>query len=744
LIGRHQNRIDWCPAHTVDCDFVEPFSLHECDRINTVLVIDKIDENRPIPTNFGAFASAIRRPRKTGKPRVKMRDLLACILGGLLALSLMAAAQAASVPVATAVLGQSTPRVDLAPSIWLLEDPSGNLTIDDIRAPEQQARFRAWPAQQGDVNQGFSASAWWIRVRLQRDPQSRPGWILNVPYAYNKLIDYYAPAMPPVLTGHARPVESRPLFSRHFAFIANVDEQPQDYYFRVASSFGLSFPLTAWQPSAYARHTLHGHVLEALYHGALLTLVMNALFIALVSRDMRFGFYALYGIGLNLVMFAGNGWGRVLLWTSGHEFDEIAGSFFSSLTMAALLLLVRQVLRTDAGPRGLTDRVLFWGAVLAILMGAMMLAIMGDDGWIRGAQQVFIGVALVLSTLITAALWAMRRTRLPGKIFFFASWSMIIVGVVVASVRLFGLLPTNALTSYAVQIATALEMLLLSLSLASLLRHERRERLHSQSQMIDVLKNQEQRLERAVRDRTQALNTAIQSERRTLAEYLRFAALVSHEFRNGLNIISGESDMLRRQAHPDAVMQRTQIIRQQVARLAHLTDTWLKSDQLLNSQIPPRIEAVDCRSWLPATLDQHPQYRETHTVEWQIKTCAETLWADPQLLEIALLNLLSNACKYAPEGSLIQVSTVAKRTESGLAMVGLCVADQGSGISADLHEKIFDRYFRVNPEGGPSGIGLGLSFVRHIAEQHEGDVEVVSAPGQGARFTIWFPDRRKP
>lgn len=669
-----------------------------------------------------------------------MRDLLACILGGLLALSLMAAAQAASVPVATAVLDQSTPRVDLAPSIWLLEDPGGQLTIDDIRAPEQQARFRAWPAQQGDVNQGFSASAWWIRVRLQRDPQSRPGWILNVPYAYNKLIDYYAPAMPPVLTGHARPVESRPLFSRHFAFIANVDEQPQDYYFRVASSYGLSFPLTAWQPSAYARHTLHGHLLEALYHGALLTLVINALFIALVSRDMRFGFYALYGLGLNLVMFAGNGWGRVLLWTSGHEFDEIAGSFFSSLTMAALLLLVRQVLRTDTQTRGLTDRVLFSGVVLAILMGAMMLVGMGHEIWIRSVQQIFVGVALMLSTLITAVLWAMRAVRLPGKIFFFASWLVIVAGVLIASLRLFGLLPTNALTSYSVQIATAVEMLLLSLSLASLVRHERRARLRSQLQMIDLLKSQEQQLEQAVRDRTQALDAAVQSERKTLAEYLRFAALVSHEFRNGLNIISGQSDLLRRQAHPNAILQRTQIIRQQVARLAHLTDTWLKSDQLLNSQMPPRIEAIDCRKWLPTTLDQHPQYRETHSIDWHLGAHAETLWADPQLLEIVLLNLLSNACKYAPEGSLIEVSTVTKHTESGPGMVGLRVADQGAGISADLHEKIFDRYFRVNPEGGPSGIGLGLSFVRHIAEQHEGCVELASSPGQGARFTIWFPN----
>jgi two-component system sensor histidine kinase SenX3 len=73
-------------------------------------------------------------------------------------------------------------------------------------------------------------------------------------------------------------------------------------------------------------------------------------------------------------------------------------------------------------------------------------------------------------------------------------------------------------------------------------------------------------------------------------------------------------------------------------------------------------------------------------------------------------------------------------------MVGLRVSDQGVGIEPTLQPRVFDRYFRIQPEGPVSGIGLGLSLVRHIAEQHQGEVDLVSEPGRGSIFTVWFPD----
>lgn len=307
-----------------------------------------------------------------------------------------------------------------------------------------------------------------------------------------------------------------------------------------------------------------------------------------------------------------------------------------------------------------------------------------------------------------------------------------------------GWLPTNTLTAYAVQISTAIEMLLLSFMLASIVREERQLGLSAQARMIDVLQAQESRLERAVEERTRALADSVQSERRTLSEYLRFAALVSHEFRNGMNVISAQADLLGKQASDATVQTRTQVIGQQVARLAKLTDTWLKSDQILNSSSPPSIEAIDCRAWLAQAIATQPDGYDGHQISWEVAHDAATLWADRDLLEIVLTNLLSNACRYSPAQSPIVIRIHSQRNESGATLTGLSVQDRGEGIEPLLHERIFDRYFRVRPEGGVSGIGLGLNFVRHIAEQHHGHVELKSEPGRGSTFTVWFPDRIPP
>ena len=102
-----------------------------------------------------------------------------------------------------------------------------------------------------------------------------------------------------------------------------------------------------------------------------------------------------------------------------------------------------------------------------------------------------------------------------------------------------------------------------------------------------------------------------------------------------------------------------------------------------------------------------------------------------------VMNLLTNAIRYSPEGGQVWV-----RTDREGDLVALVIADQGKGISAEDQARIFEKFERVDPtEAG--GTGLGLYIARRLARAMGGDVAVDSAPGQGARFTFTLPLRRE-
>lgn len=114
----------------------------------------------------------------------------------------------------------------------------------------------------------------------------------------------------------------------------------------------------------------------------------------------------------------------------------------------------------------------------------------------------------------------------------------------------------------------------------------------------------------------------------------------------------------------------------------------------------------------------------------------QTLMGDPRQLRLLVRNLLENAVQYTPSGGSIRVSL---GTEGGRA--SLSVRDDGPGIPQDALEKIFERFYRVDPgrSRDRGGTGLGLAIVKHIAERHHGEVAVESELGMGSTFIVRLP-----
>ena len=625
----------------------------------------------------------------------------------------------------------------------VLEDPQGLLTIEQVRSAQWQARFEPWPAERGQINLGYTDSIYWVRVPVHRQADAPEQWVLELPYFQLRTVDFFAPGRAPVRTGSALPLESRPFLHRFFAFPLAPATVTQDHYLRVSgSSHSLSVPLVLWQERAFRANAQNTLVIQFLYFGGLLALCIYNLFLATSLRDARFLLYALFAGVFGMAMLAGNGLGQMFVWPGQGSFDNVAQILFLSLAGSMLMLFSRRFLQAERYTPKIS--MALQGLALAYFVISGLLAI---SVWVTlpvlKLSQIVGGLTLIAGVLIPLAGVKVLRMGQKSSRFFLLAWLVLWTGAMVALARAYGLLPTNTYTAYSLQISSALEMLLLALAMADVIDLERQEReaaqksaLLAQQRLLDASKSAEQRLERAVQERTLQLEASLDTQSQLFKRYVRFGALISHEFRNPLAIVDSQISLLRKEQERGQLSldKRLSIMSEATRRLLSLFETWMKGDRLQQAMQELRPQAIALEAWLRELIDSQVLLQDKHPIELEMSLPVGEIWADENLLEVALLNLIDNACKYSEPGRPVVIET---RSKPG--WVGVAVIDQGCGIDAKDHGAIFDDYYRVRPEGAVPGIGLGLAFVRRIVQLHQGDLELSSALGQGSCFCLWLP-----
>ena len=109
------------------------------------------------------------------------------------------------------------------------------------------------------------------------------------------------------------------------------------------------------------------------------------------------------------------------------------------------------------------------------------------------------------------------------------------------------------------------------------------------------------------------------------------------------------------------------------------------------------------------------------------------LRSDPELLSLVWNNLISNAVKFTPEGGKITVCLAADNTH-----VTVSVADTGCGMTAEVGQHIFEKFYQGDTSHATQGNGLGLALVKRVVDILGGEISVTSALGQGSTFTVKF------
>jgi PAS domain S-box-containing protein len=217
-----------------------------------------------------------------------------------------------------------------------------------------------------------------------------------------------------------------------------------------------------------------------------------------------------------------------------------------------------------------------------------------------------------------------------------------------------------------------------------------------------------------------------------------FVSMASHELRTPLATFSLAVDFLS--AHhpklPPAQIDRTlATTREGVRQLRSILDNLLLLGQADDGKIHCRPVPTNVGPLLRKIADETAVVdKQCHPIE--ASCLPEDLQAslDPQLVRHILGNLLSNACKYSPEGRPVRIATIVREQD-----IEFTVTDRGIGIPAEDQTRLFTFFFRARNVGGISGSGLGLLVVRRCLEAHGGSVAFTSVLGEGTRFTVTLP-----
>ncbi len=228
------------------------------------------------------------------------------------------------------------------------------------------------------------------------------------------------------------------------------------------------------------------------------------------------------------------------------------------------------------------------------------------------------------------------------------------------------------------------------------------------------------------------------TEERRLAKARReLIANVSHELKTPLTAVKGFLELLESDhLSPEQRDEFLELMSQEVVRLERLIAEQLELARLDSGAMPLDRQQVDLGGLAEEVCASRRHLSELEGVEIATSLSPEpvVIDADPARVEQILLILLDNALKHTPSGGKITVGVGAGRDEGTLS-----VRDTGTGIPYEAQEFIFDRFYRADASREGSGLGLGLSIARGLAEAHGGTVEVRSAPGLGSVFTVRLP-----
>ncbi len=687
----------------------------------------------------------------------------------------------------------------MGPFVEIFEDNSGEFGIEDIIS-DYSDKFEKYPKP--TLNFGFSRSSYWIRFRILNESDSPKFRLLEIGNPSVDSIALYYPDSEGNYnsdlvkkTGRMLPFNTRDMFHRNFILFLSVDANTANtYYMRVATEGSFILPLTIWCPAQFSNRNYVTQLLLGLFYGMIVVMIFYNLFLYINLRDMSYLLFVIFSAIFGFAQFVAHGFAFQYIWPQNPALNHYMLMITSSLSLITALVLTKVFLSTrNYLPK--LDKVL--SAEIIILVSFIVLSFFVGFSLMIIVINVF--VIFVMLSLLYIGYNSWRSEYQPAR-FFLISSLFLIISILVAIARNFGLLPENFVTVYSIQIGAALQVVLLSLALADRINALRQsaeianansvahqqlafEKLSESARLKDDFL---QELEKKVAERTSKLEernkelafaiAELKSMQKKIIVQEKMASLgsltagIAHEIKNPLNFINNFAQLASELADelsvdiskyektlsPDFKSSLDEVVSTMKMNLSKINEHGKRIDgiihgMLLHSRgVSSEKIPVDLNYLLEEYVNLAYHGMRAKGVVFNIQIIKDyderigRVDLFPQDISRVFINILNNAFytlreKHIKEGQ-DYIPTIWVKTSKLKNAVEIRIKDNGMGIPSEIKEKIFSPFFTTKPAGEGTGLGLSISY-DIIVQQHKGDIQVNSKPGKYTEFIIKLPLR---
>jgi hypothetical protein len=681
---------------------------------------------------------------------------------------------------ADAVVEVNSGRILIGKGVYVLQ-PDKELGLADAI---KSAGFKKYDK---DVpNLGFSANSTWLRFTIN-NKTANTKLLLDVAYPILDEVELFSlddkGAYHSNLMGEIKPFKTRKYDHPDYIFDLNIPQNTdKTYYLRVKSAEQLILPISVNEPSTLWQVLSHEDVLSGLFIGAIVIMFLYNLFIYFSVRDRSYLYYVIYVASVGLTQIGIKGFTFQYLWGDSTAFELKSVVLFACIGPVAALLFTKTFLSTSIRARRF-DKVLT--AIIVLMCVAFAVTLSGQIQTGFKLMQMF--TTLFAFSLIIVSLIVMFNGYRPAR-FVFLSWLSLLIGAVIFTLKDNGVLPYNTFTGYSMQVATIIEMALLSFGLADRINILKKEKEASQAEALQVAKENERIireqnivLELKVTERTQELNQSLEDLKQAqlqlvdsekMASLGQLTAGIAHEINNPINFVTSNINPLKRdvdmilemmstvenvsQSDSSAEEKKKQIEDYKeemdfdylVTEIRHLikgiyegasrTAEIVKGLKIFSRLDEDDLKRADINEGLESTL-----VIANNLIGNKTKIIKE--YGDLPLVECyagklnqVFLNIISNA-SYAidkkfgnAEGGEIKVSTTMVDGN-----VEVSISDNGIGMDEQTMKKIFEPFFTTKDVG--EGTGLGMSIAYNTIKKHNGQILVNSEIDKGTEFILKIP-----